>query len=555
MNCHNRSILPYLGVFLLSFNASSSVLETQSKFYLEPYTSIQVNVDTLGQNINEDAANEPSISVNPNDPDNIVIAWRQFATVESSSVQGGWAYSQNGGDSWTFPGVLPLTGSLYRTDPVLDVDSQGTFYYQSLHHGAPGSARTDVFKSTDKGMSWKNPVKAFDGDKNWMAVDHTGGNSDGFIYSVWRSGANPNHFTRSIDQGVSFETPIKIPLDPGFGRVAVAPNGDVYSVGRTETSHQDSNEPNKVIFDDFLFAKSTNAKDPSVIPSFTTKVLNMGGKAIIPFFGIDSPNQFGGLGDTQLAIDHSQEATRGNIYVATTLDPAGADHHDLHFIRSEDGGDTWSAPLRVNDDLPAVNSWQWFPAMDVASNSRIDLVWFDTRNSSDGTKFSELFYAYSWDAGQTWSENRPVSLPFNTKIGFPAGSSKMGDYIDAESGLSGINVAYPATFNGEQDIYYVHLFPDCNNNAISDVIDLSTKTSKDTDGNHIPDECEITIIRGDLDGDGDVDRNDMSIILASRNQPAAGADDPKDINNDGTITVRDVRALKKLCTRARCSTE
>ena len=43
-----------------------------------PYVSVQVNVDELGRNIVGDAANEPSIAVNPKDPSNIVIGWRQF---------------------------------------------------------------------------------------------------------------------------------------------------------------------------------------------------------------------------------------------------------------------------------------------------------------------------------------------------------------------------------------------------------------------------------------------------------------------------------------------
>lgn len=553
---HNTTGIVALCVILLPFNVSAATTVTQSQFSWGPYTSIQVNVDAQGQNIIGDAANESTISVNPTDPDNIVIAWKQFATVQSSSVQGGWAYSQNSGINWIFPGVLPLAGNLFRTDPVLDVDSQGTFYYQSLHHGGdPGTARTDVFKSTDGGMTWQNPVKAFDGDKNWMAIDRTGGIGDGHIYNVWRAGSSQKHFNRSIDQGASFEAPVEVPLNPGFGRVAVGPEGNVYTVGRTETSHQDPNQPSKVFFDNFLFSKSTNAKDSSAIPSFTTKILEMGGLAILPFFPIDSPNQFGGLGDVQLAIDSSQEETHGNIYVLAGLDPLGIDHYDLHFIRSSDAGETWSTPKRVNDDVSAENSWQWFPAMDVAPNSRIDVVWLDTQNSTDGVKSSELFYAYSWDAGQTWSENIPVSIAFSTNIGFPQGSTKFGDYIDGVSDSSGFNVAYPATFNGEQDVYYIRLFPDCNNNGLSDIDDINQGTSQDNDFSHIPDECEVQIIEGDLDGDGDVDRDDMSIILASRNQPASGPNDPKDINGDGTITVRDARSLRHLCTRPRCATQ
>src|SRR5262249_699489 len=132
------------------------------------YVSIQVNVDPLGSNIFGDAANEPSIAVNPLNPSNMVIGWRQFDTVASNFRQAGWAYTFDGGLSWTFPGVL--TPGVFRSDPSLDVDSHGTFYYQSLQ----GNLRADVFRSTNGGVTWLPPVTEFGGDKNWLAIDRSG---------------------------------------------------------------------------------------------------------------------------------------------------------------------------------------------------------------------------------------------------------------------------------------------------------------------------------------------------------------------------------------------
>ena len=56
----------------------------------------------------------------------------------------------------------------------------------------------------------------------------------------------------------------------------------------------------------------------------------------------------------------------------------------------------------------------------------------------------------------------------------------------------------------------------------------------------------------DLDGDGDVDNNDVQIVVAARNTVALN-NDPRDINRDGVINVADVRALSLQCTRARCA--
>jgi predicted extracellular nuclease len=61
-------------------------------------------------------------------------------------------------------------------------------------------------------------------------------------------------------------------------------------------------------------------------------------------------------------------------------------------------------------------------------------------------------------------------------------------------------------------------------------------------------------LRGDVDGDGDVDRNDVNAIAAARNQPASGIDDPRDLNGDTVINALDARIDATLCTRAGCAT-
>jgi len=95
-----------------------------------PFTSFQVNVDANGMNILGDAANEPSITVNPTDLSKIAIGWRQFDSISSDFRQGGYGFSTDGGTTWTFPGVLEP--GVFRSDPVLHSNETGNFLYLSL---------------------------------------------------------------------------------------------------------------------------------------------------------------------------------------------------------------------------------------------------------------------------------------------------------------------------------------------------------------------------------------------------------------------------------------
>ena len=60
--------------------------------------------------------------------------------------------------------------------------------------------------------------------------------------------------------------------------------------------------------------------------------------------------------------------------------------------------------------------------------------------------------------------------------------------------------------------------------------------------------------RCDVDNNGYIDREDIRLITAARNQPASSPDDPRDGNADGRIDNRDVVFCTQRCTLAACAT-
>ena len=88
-------------------------------------------------------------------------------------------------------------------------------------------------------------------------------------------------------------------------------------------------------------------------------------------------------------------------------------------------------------------------------NGRIDVVWNDTR-ANPGSVNSQLFYSYSEDAGTTWSPNVVVGPSWNPLVGWPQ-QNKIGDYSGMISDNSGASLAFAATFNNEQDVYFLRI--------------------------------------------------------------------------------------------------
>src|SRR6478735_1151696 len=426
-------------------------LETSPRM-ISPYgafISYQVNVDAQGNNIVGDAANEPSIAVDPTDGNKLTIGWRQFNSVQSDFRQGGWGFTTDAGGTWTFPGILE--NNVFRSDPVLDSDDTGNFSYLSLRE----TFYDDIWRSINGGSSWTRLTSGdvSGGDKQWFTIDRTNGTGHGFQYQLWSTSGNNwggRQFSRSTDNGATWMSPIFLPSSPVWGTLDVDSNGNLFIGGAANFSSP------------FWCLRSSDAQNPAVTPTFdrVTQV-SLGGDLD---FG-DTINPGGLAGQVFLAVDRSGGPTNNNVYMVASVQPTGfGTGTDVMFVRSTDGGLTFSVPHRINDDPINHNKWHWFGTLAVAPNGRIDSVWLDSRNAANNTD-SQLFYSFSTDGGVTWAPNVAVSAPFTPFEGWPQ-QNKIGDYITIVSDNTGGDVAYPATFNfnpstnqHEQDVYFVRVSP------------------------------------------------------------------------------------------------
>jgi hypothetical protein len=165
----------------------------------------------------------------------------------------------------------------------------------------------------------------------------------------------------------------------------------------------------------------------------------------------------------------------------------------------------------------------------------------------------------------------PSGVPMGEDVSKPCdfdgdGDCDAGDLLIFEGSLStcagtaGYHPRADSDGNGcvdAQDRF--HLFEaDRDGDGIPDAADncvaVSNHDQMDSNGDRVGDAC-TSAVAGDLDNDGDVDRIDVAILLGSRNAPAAGPNDPKDLDQDGRITALDARKMVLLCTRANCATQ
>ncbi|MCB0555113.1 MAG: exo-alpha-sialidase [Phaeodactylibacter sp.] len=366
---------------------------------------------------------EPSIAINPNNTDQVV----------AGAVLDRAYYSQDGGKTWKEKQLRSPYG-VYG-DPVILADYAGNFFYAHLADPS-GSGRFSsswldrivIQKSTDGGMAWSDGAftgnrPPADQDKHWLAANPY----NHHLYVTWTefdkygSRKAEDHsrilFSKSTDSGKSWSDAISINQLEGDcldddntteGAVpAVGPNGELYvSWAYAE----------KIYFDRSIDGGATWLNEDIIAAD------QPGGWA----FDIPGISRCNGMPFTE--ADRSNGPHRGSVYINWSDQRNGEGDTDIWLAYSRDGGQSWSEPIRVNND-PAGRQ-QFLTAMAVdQSTGYIYIVFYDRRAYDDHR--TDVYLAYSTDGGQTFNNQRISESPFT-----PTTEVFFGDYndISAEDG-------------------------------------------------------------------------------------------------------------------------
>ncbi len=400
----------------------------------------EIRVDTSSEHQNETA-----IAYNPTNFRNLVAGFNDYRTGDTKV---GFGVSTDGGLTW-YDNVIDEPTFTTQGDPSVTCDSWGTFFMGilSFNRYDYGSG-IFVARSTDGGFTWNTPVivstSYYDfNDKPYITVDNNP-SSPYFnrIYIVWTlvSYYYDLKCSFSTDGGQSFSDPVLINdsyYSGGFGAVPY-----INSSGTLFVTWYDDNN-NKIYID-----KSTNGGVSFGTDILVSNVVPIG--TICPETGRPSLKYCVRVYPLpSMVIDTTGGQNNDNIYIVWSDQRSG--DPDILLSKSTDNGNSWSSPIRVNDDDYQNGIDQFFPWMTIDNQGNIFVVFYDSRNDPNNW-LVDTYLAASTDGGQTFLPNiRVTANSFDVTVGFSG--QFFGDYIGITTNNQSVFPCWTDSRNGQQDVY------------------------------------------------------------------------------------------------------
>ena len=382
--------------------------------------------------------NETFIAINPLSRKNFIGTSNDY---RAGPVHAGFYASLDGGKTFVSDGVFPFDRRYSNSgDPSCCFDGKGNGYICYLEFNrVPLSGALFVSSTSDGGKTWPKKNLAWLGssrhlpDKPLLGVDpRTTGTFAGSLYITFTGffvspiGIN---LVYSRDQGKTWSRPVRVDRrSGGQGSVPrVGTNGEVYVAwqnrGRRAIVFQRSTDGGKT----FLASEITLASivsNPRTLPPTRFRV-----------------NSFPGMD-----VDHSSSRFRGRIYVIWSSRSGSSS--EVFLVSSDNGGNTWTSPLRIND---VTRGDQFFSWVSVDEHGTVFAAWYDRRLDPANVNY-DIYASASYDGGKTWLKNwRISSKSSNPNIGF--NGTFIGDYMGIAASHGLLMPSWCDTTRGNQDAF------------------------------------------------------------------------------------------------------
>ena len=387
-----------------------------------------------------DAEGEPSVSVNPRDPSNIVVAWQQdrFA-IDGGALSNVVSVSKDGGATWRRVLVPKLSrctgGSDERTsDAWLSFGGDGTLYLASLTFSetplnavVAGPTELNVTTSRDGGLTWSAPVyvQPFDRTYNDREIVTADPAKPGHAYVAFvkRYGAfgesGIEMFSSTTDHGKTWSTPrpIIVPppgilTDPTL--IEAFPDGTLLNVALL--ANLTPFLPDQIPRVPWLIVTS-RSNDGGLTWSLPTIV------AKIPPAAPTDPDS----GKVTRAYNLVSAAVGRNGRAYITWNEIDSAHGSTIFLaKSTNEGGTWSAPIAVHREM----AQSFIPMIAVDGTGAVGISFDDFRNDRKGDNrlTTDVWLETSRNEGRSWSEFH-LAGPFNMLTAAESDSSGVAGFF------------------------------------------------------------------------------------------------------------------------------
>lgn len=432
---------------LLNVIVLSNYVFAQHSFRQEGVLSISENYRIYPSIVTQ---REVFITVHPTDP-NIIFSAANTFTLNPFFVGEGVYTSINGGSSWY--GNDTVNGGdiqFHGGEPGITIKNDGRFILTRI-------GRTPLYGlyshySTDNGLTWSNSVTISQNENEYKAVvtsDAFDSSSfKGRVYAAWTrfTPPYPIMFTYSDNGAESWTTPKQInnPTNISSGAdLTIDQNGNLFGcwAGKQSVSP----------FTEIKIGFAISSDGGATWNSDDNKIDMNGINGVLPTKANIRVN-----GLPRIGIDTTGGVRNGWLYIVTTqinFPPAGSDP-DIILNRSTNGGQTWSAGIRVNQDQSNNNKIQYFPALHVDHTGAINVLYYDDRLTTSDS--AGVFLSRSTDGGDTWTDYEVSDHNFKPE---PIGGVTGGDQGD-NIGLTGNGeFLFPAWMDNSTGFYQVWTAP------------------------------------------------------------------------------------------------